>query len=61
MTYEEYRDIVYKACKEMPIAQEYPEEFEKLFKELEEEGHLKEEQERGIPPLGIVDEICLMI
>ena len=46
MTYEEYRDIVYKACKEMPIAQEYPEEFEKLFRELEEEGHLKEEQEK---------------
>lgn len=61
MTYEEYRDIVYKACKEMPIAQEYPEEFEKLFKEIEEDGLLRREQERGIPPLGNVDEICLMI
>ncbi len=61
MTYEEYRDIVYKACKEMPIAQEYPEEFEKLFREIEEDGLLRREQERGIPPLGNVDEICLMI
>lgn len=61
MTYEEYRDIVYKACKEMPIAQEYPEEFEKLFREIEEDGLLRREQERGIPPLGNVAEICLMI
>ncbi len=61
MTYEEYRDIVYKACKEDATAKAYPEEFEKLFRELEEEGHLKEEQERGIPPLGNVAEICLMI
>ena len=61
MTYEEYRDIVYKACKEDATAKAYPEEFEKLFKEIEEDGLLRREQERGIPPLGNVAEICLMI
>ena len=41
MTYEEYRDIVYKACKEDATAKAYPEEFEKLFKEIEEDGLLR--------------------
>ena len=61
LTYEEYRDIVYKECKKDAITQTYPEEFERLFKRLEENGYLREEQERGIPPLGIVGGICLMV
>ena len=34
MTYEEYRDIVYKACKEDATAKAYPEEFESCSKNL---------------------------
>ena len=61
MTYEEYKNAVYNGCKEYATAQANPEDFEKVFKEIEGEGLLKRQYERGIPPLGNCQAIILQV
>jgi len=61
MTYEEYRNAVYNACKEDAVTEAYPKEFEKLFKELEESGSIRRDYERGVSPYSNVMAICLMV
>lgn len=52
MTYEEYLKAVYDECKTYAVVQANPEDFEKVFKEVEKSGVLKDQFEDGVPALS---------
>lgn len=61
MTYEEYVEAVRNACKDDLVVKTYPEEFEKVFREVEKTGLLRKDYENGRSPYCNVDAICMMV
>lgn len=59
MTYEEFRRKVYEECLKDATAQKYREDFERIFKEME--NRTKEHFEDGYSVADTAWGICLLI